>query len=187
MVLHDDEAVLHDVEVVIALALQLQLCDVVRVQDQHLQLGHLTQDGHLLNEVVPQVELLEPGQLKIHGADVIVASNDVLEPLQLIQGIDRVQIVLGYVDPLELCHSGHLLQVTKVLQPLTSQAKPVWIVLHSLLNQHLNAGFGSELVARCRVGGFVSRADDFLVLRLGRFSVARGGTWRDLIRVTAAV
>ena len=106
---------LHDVEVVIALALQLKLCDVVCVQNQHLQLGHLTQDGHLLNEVVPQIKLLEPGQLQVHGADVVVAGNDMLEPLQLIQGIDSVQIVLGDVDLFKLCHSGHLLQVTKIL------------------------------------------------------------------------
>ena len=37
---------------------------------------------------------MEPGQLKVHGADVVVASNDMLEPLQLIQGIYRVQVVL---------------------------------------------------------------------------------------------
>lgn len=172
---------------VIALALQLQLGDVVCVQNQHLQLGHLAQDGHLLNEVVPKVELLEPGQLEIHGADVVVASNDMLEPLQLIQGIYRVQIVLGYVDILKLRHSGHLLQVSKVLEPLICQDELVWIVLHTILNQLLNAGFGSELIARCLVGGFVSRADDFLVLRLGRLGVARGGTWRDLIGVTAVI
>ena len=55
-----------------------------------MQFGHLRQDGHLVDKVISQIELLQLGQVQVGRADIVVERSDYLQLLQLVQRVDAV-------------------------------------------------------------------------------------------------
>lgn len=134
---------------------------------------HLAKNRHFFNEIVAQVELLQLRQLQVDRSDVVVAGDDVLEPLERVQDVDVVQVVLGDVNLLQVLKRCHFLQICQVLQPHAAELENARVLLQTLLNLLLDLGL--SVFNRVVVAGTL-RPNHLPVEVLGALRVALGRT-----------